>query len=73
MTFTPYADLATRLQTVLDLDYPPVAVARVDAPPSGISVWTDAVPSACTFWRRAEQQVFLPTRRPTWAVPSARW
>ena len=59
MTFTPYADLATRLQTVLDLDYPPVAVARVDAPPSGISVWTDAVPSACTFWRRAEQQVFF--------------
>ncbi|MDE2990883.1 MAG: DUF169 domain-containing protein [Chloroflexota bacterium] len=59
MTSTPYADLATRLLTGLDLDYPPVAVARVDAAPSGIAAWTEAVPSACTFWRRAEQQVFF--------------
>ena len=59
MMSTPYADLATRLQTAFDLDYPPVAVARVDAPPSATAVWTEDVPSACTFWRRAERQVFF--------------
>ncbi len=56
---TRYAETAARLQSALDLDYPPVAVARVDSQPAGVEAWAKAEPSACAFWRRAEQQVFF--------------
>jgi uncharacterized protein (DUF169 family) len=42
----------------LDLDLPPVALALVDQPPVGIETIQTELPSACAFWRRAEQGVF---------------
>ena len=56
---TDRAFLASRLISDLELDFAPVALARVSAPPSGVEVANDAVPSACTFWRKAEQGVFF--------------
>ncbi len=56
---TRFADLAERLHTGLDLHYPPVAFARAAAPPPDIPAASQAAPSACTFWRRAEQDVFF--------------
>ena len=53
-----YTALADRLESTLDLDYPPVAVARVDQRPDSVEQWTKVVPSACSFWRHAEQTVF---------------
>lgn len=54
-----WAQLATHLESALDLDYPPVAMARVNQQPDGIVAWTQAEPSACSFWRRAEHEVFF--------------
>jgi uncharacterized protein (DUF169 family) len=66
---TDYADLAARLQTGLELDFPPVALTRVSAAPEGIAVATAAVPSACTFWRRAELGVFFAGAQSHMACP----
>lgn len=50
--------LAERLTTTLALNFPPVGLAFTDKPPDGISLVDRAAPSACSFWRRAEQGVF---------------
>jgi uncharacterized protein (DUF169 family) len=53
------AGLAETLRSALQLRYPPVALAFVSSPPRGLEVVSDAVPSACTFWRMCEQRVFF--------------
>lgn len=50
--------LAEELTSQLGLDIPAVALAFADSQPAGIPAATDAVPSACTFWRDAESRVF---------------
>jgi uncharacterized protein (DUF169 family) len=54
-------DIATKLTTTLGLATPPVALALADAPPAGVRTFEGSVPSACTFWRRAEAGVFYAT------------
>ncbi|HUE75717.1 MAG TPA: DUF169 domain-containing protein [Chloroflexota bacterium] len=49
---------AALLQQRLNLDLPPVALTLVSERPEGIENLTEQVPSACTFWRRAERGVF---------------
>lgn len=50
---------AERLTELLSLQNPPVALTFVDEKPEGIDQATKAVPSACTFWRQAEQGTFF--------------
>ena len=55
-------DLSTHLGDKLRLENPPVALAYVIKPPAGVPLWSgSSVPSACTFWRRAEREVFFAT------------
>ena len=51
--------LATTLKSTLGLRLPPVALSFVEARPTDIAEFTEAVPSACTLWRRAEAGVFF--------------
>ncbi|HSK39758.1 MAG TPA: DUF169 domain-containing protein [Arenibaculum sp.] len=57
----PFDTAASRLTEALELDLPPVALAFLDEPPAeipaGINVAATPVPSACTFWRRAEHEL----------------
>ena len=53
-----HASTAQQLSGLLSLQHPPVALAFTDQPPDGIAPTSKAVPSACTFWRQAEQGVF---------------
>jgi uncharacterized protein (DUF169 family) len=53
-----HAAPAQRLADLLSLRYPPVALAFADEPPDGLPQASKAVPSACTFWRQAEQGIF---------------
>lgn len=53
-----FAILTSRLQTGLGLDHPPVALSFLDAPPADIAGPARVVPSACGFWREAEQGTF---------------
>jgi len=52
------AQISTRLVELLGLTRPPVALALADAQPPGVSRPASAAPSACSFWRRAEENVF---------------
>ena len=53
-----YRALADLLQQSLSLEYPPVAVTRTNEKPASVETSTETVPSACTFWRKAETSVF---------------
>lgn len=53
-----YQELTQRFRELLQLTQPPVGMAFVDAAPQGVALATARVPSACTFWRKAEQGVF---------------
>jgi uncharacterized protein (DUF169 family) len=52
-------ELAHALQEMLDLRFPPVALAFVSHRPEGIDLFEGEVPSSCAFWRRAEGGVFF--------------
>jgi uncharacterized protein (DUF169 family) len=52
------AATAARLTALLSLRNPPIALAFVDRPPKDIVQVSKPVPSACAFWRRAEQGTF---------------
>jgi uncharacterized protein (DUF169 family) len=54
-------DVTTTLTATLGLDTSPIALALADAPPVGVRTFEGTVPSACTFWRRAESAVFYAT------------
>jgi len=54
-------DMATTLTATMGLDMRPIALALADAPPAGVRTFEGTVPSACTFWRRAESAVFYAT------------
>jgi uncharacterized protein (DUF169 family) len=49
---------AERLSTLLSLQYPPIALAFTGQAPAGVTQASKPVPSACTFWRQAEQGTF---------------
>ncbi len=52
------AELSALLADWLGLSTPPVALRFVDGPPEGVPRFAGEVPSACSFWRRAEQGMF---------------
>ncbi len=56
-----YQDLTQHFSTLLQLKQPPVGLAFVDTLPEGVEHMQRRVPSACTFWRLAEQGVFYAT------------
>ena len=56
-----YQDLTRRFVELLQLKQQPVGLAFVEAIPEGMTRTNRRVPSACTFWRLAEQGVFYAT------------
>lgn len=51
-------ECADRLTERLTLERQPVALAFVEAPPASVEEFEGDVPSACSFWARAEAGVF---------------
>lgn len=56
-----YHELVPRFTELLQLAQPPIGMAFVEDVPAGLQHSTRGVPSACTFWRVAEQGVFYAT------------
>ena len=56
-----YQDLVRRFGDLLQLKQPPVGLTFVDSIPENVEHTGRRVPSACTFWRLAEQGVFYAT------------
>lgn len=53
--------ITQRLTELLTLKQPPIGLAFVDEVPEQVQHTQKRVPSACTFWRLAEQDVFYAT------------
>lgn len=53
-----YQDLAQRFVELLQLKQAPIGLAFLNTIPPGVAQTSRRVPSACTFWRLAEQGVF---------------
>jgi uncharacterized protein (DUF169 family) len=53
-----YQDLAKRFSESLQLQHVPIGLSFVDEVPESVQHTAHRVPSACTFWRLAEQGVF---------------
>jgi len=53
------ATAATVLKSKLALDLEPVALACRDSAPENVAVYQATQPSACSFWREAETQLFF--------------
>ncbi|MEO8955109.1 MAG: DUF169 domain-containing protein [Ktedonobacteraceae bacterium] len=56
-----YQDQVRQFSELLQLQQPPIGMAFVEDVPAGVGHSTTGVPSACTFWRLAEQGVFYAT------------
>ena len=56
-----YQELAQRFSEQLQLKQPPIGLAFIESVPENVQHVGKRVPSACTFWRLAEQGVFYAT------------
>ncbi len=56
-----YKDVTRHFSELLQLKQPPIGLAFVEDVPEGVQHSTVGVPSACTFWRLAEQGIFYAT------------
>ncbi len=56
-----YQELTTRFKDLLQLEHVPIGMAFVQEAPPSVKRKTTYVPSACTFWRLAEQDIFYAT------------
>jgi uncharacterized protein (DUF169 family) len=64
-----YQHLTARFTDLLGLQHPPIGLAFVLTPPEGVARVSQRVPSACTFWRLAEQGVFYANAQDHQACP----
>ncbi len=53
-----YQDLTNRFMSALQLQHMPAGLAFVESVPEHVQHAAKRVPSACTFWRLAEQGIF---------------
>ena len=51
--------ISEALQSTLNLDSPPIALAFVQEVPTNLPLVSQPVPSACSLWLRAEREVFF--------------
>ena len=56
-----YAEFAKSLKEKLNLNHTPIGIAFLDKAPAGVRHYDKAVPSACTFWKAAERELFYAT------------
>lgn len=60
-TSLAYANIVDNLTRKLHLNHTPIALAFLKDAPQGIKHYDEAVPSACTFWKAAERDLFYAT------------
>jgi len=56
-----YEAFADSLAQKLGLNHAPIGIAFLEEAPGGVKHYEEAVPSACTFWKAAEQELFYAT------------
>jgi uncharacterized protein (DUF169 family) len=53
-----YSHLSQALKEGLNLSHTPIAISFLPDPPTGVPHFSGIVPSACAFWRSAEERMF---------------
>ena len=56
-----YTEFANNLAEKLKLSHTPIGIAFLNEAPAGVRHYQEAVPSACTFWKAAESELFYAT------------
>ncbi len=56
-----YDVFADHLAQKLGLSHAPIGIAFLEEAPGGVKHYEEAVPSACTFWKAAERELFYTT------------
>jgi uncharacterized protein (DUF169 family) len=56
-----YTEFANNLAEKLKLSHTPIGIAFLNGAPPGVKRCQEAVPSACTFWKAAERELFYAT------------
>lgn len=64
-----YAEFAASLVEKLKLNHTPIGIAFLDEMPGGVKHYEEAVPSACTFWKAAERELFYATAEDHYNCP----
>jgi len=64
-----YTEFATNLVEKLKLSHVPIGIAYLNEAPAGIKHYEEAVPSACTFWKAAERELFYTTAEDHYNCP----
>lgn len=64
-----YQELVQRFSDYLQLQHRPIGLAFVESVPENVQHTAQRVPSACTFWRLAEDAVFYATAEDHTACP----
>lgn len=57
-----YRSIGFKIQSLLGLEHPPVAVSFMDSPPQGVKKFNEVVPSGCVFWMKAFEDSFYTVR-----------
>jgi len=65
----PFENLISQLKEAVGLELEPIALRRVDTPPAGTQILREELPSACTFWRKAEHELFFATKEAHMGCP----
>jgi uncharacterized protein (DUF169 family) len=63
------ARIANALLEGLHLAHPPIGMAFLDEPPAGVPRYSQAAPSACTFWKAAQNSLFYATAEDHYNCP----
>ena len=56
-----YTNLVKNLVADLKLVHVPIGIAYLEAPPEDVPHYSQAVPTACSFWQAAESSIFFTT------------
>src|SRR5581483_7878141 len=63
------ARIANALHVGLHLTHPPIAMTFLDEPPMGIPHYAQSAPSACAFWKAAQNSLFYATAEDHYNCP----
>ncbi|HTV53933.1 MAG TPA: DUF169 domain-containing protein [Terriglobia bacterium] len=60
---------ARLLEEGLSLSHPPIGMSFLQEPPTGIQRYSEAVPTACSFWKAAQTSLFYATAEDHYNCP----
>jgi uncharacterized protein (DUF169 family) len=64
-----FARIARTLTKGLDLSHPPIGMSFLEDPPAGVQHYSQAVPTACSFWKAAQSLLFYATAEDHYNCP----